>query len=104
MFEVQAGEPRKFRVYPALCPDFQVTVIESEVRAPHVFSRGAGALLHQQGRIDPQAFGVRAITDDAQRVVSLFDQFFRVLMRPAEDQVGPLFHVVPPQLAYFGVV
>ena len=103
-FEIQAMQSREAGIDTAAGPDFQMGVIESEIRAPGVRSPLAGALLNQQDRVDQHPLGSGPVANDAQRIVSGIDEPPGVLVGPPEDQVGPLLDVVSPQLTHLGVM
>ena len=57
------------------------------------------SLLGQQSSIEQHALGVGPIAQDPQGILPPLDQRGKILVRPSPDGVGPLLHVLPPQLA-----
>ena len=104
MLEVQAVESGEGGIDPSLGADFQVAVLEPELRGPSVLPALSGPLLNQQHRVDQHPPAAGPVADDTERILAGLDQALGVLVGAAEDEVGPLADVVSPELSHPGVV
>ena len=106
VLEVQAVESGEGRIDPAPGADFQVAVVETELRGPGVLPALSGPLLNQQHWVNQHPPAAGPVADDTERILAGLDQALGILVGAAEDEVGPLLvpEVVSPELSHPGVV
>jgi len=80
----------------------QAMKIPVEREILHVIPQGF--IVDEQGGIEGHSLGAGPLEHDTKGIRSGIQHHSGVLVGPAEDQVGPLLHRIPPKLADLGIV